>query len=89
MIDNVDRATLPGDAREGACTLCGRPARAEPGHWPVHVETGAQCCAPAVHLHGPVSGPVCGADQPDDRKRESTAYRSDTTCLACLATLSH
>lgn len=41
-----------------------------------------------VHLHGPVSGPVCGADVPADRKRGMTAYSTDVTCGACLGTLS-
>jgi len=44
-------------------------------------------CWPRIHLHGPVSGPVCGAPTPKDRKRHLTAWRSGVTCSDCLATL--
>lgn len=40
-----------------------------------------------VHLHRPTSGPVCGADMPQDRKAGLTAYRSEVTCMACRETL--
>lgn len=41
-----------------------------------------------VHLH-PFNSPrpVCGAPIPEDRKAHLTAWRSDITCEACLATL--
>jgi len=43
---------------------------------------------PTVHLHPFNSAqPRCGAPIPDDRANELTAYRSETTCEACLATL--
>ena len=41
-----------------------------------------------VHLHGPASAdPVCGAPVPVNRRAHLTAYRSDITCLDCVATL--
>ena len=43
---------------------------------------------PNVHLHTPNSRTYCGAPAPADRVNGWTAYKSDATCEACLATLS-
>lgn len=39
-----------------------------------------------VHLHKPTGGTYCGATV-EDKATETTAWRSDATCLACLGTL--
>lgn len=72
----------------GTCRICGTTCTATTfGTQCLRCATEALTTPPVVHLHGPVSGPVCGAPWPDDRVHETTAYRSLTTCPACLGTL--
>lgn len=79
-MERIELPDMPDDQRVGITVE---------GH-PVHVVKADEFTTsePVVHLHGPVSGPRCGAPWPEDRKRWTTAYRSEITCDACLATLS-
>jgi hypothetical protein len=71
----------------GTCATCGATCTATTfGTLCLRCATKA-LATPVVHLHGPISGPVCGAPWPYDRVHETTAYRSHTTCPACLATI--
>ena len=40
-----------------------------------------------IHLHTPMGRTYCGAPVPADRARGLTAYASEATCHACIATL--
>lgn len=40
-----------------------------------------------VHLHTPMGRTYCGAPVPADRARGLTAYASEASCHACIATL--
>lgn len=40
-----------------------------------------------VHLHTPMGRTYCNAPVPTDRARGLTAYASEATCPACIATL--
>ena len=40
-----------------------------------------------VHLHTPMGRTYCGAPVPTDRARGLTAYASEASCHACIATL--
>ena len=40
-----------------------------------------------IHLHTPMGRTYCNAPVPTDRARGLTAYASEATCPACIATL--